>query len=217
MTRPSILEETEHWLVLGKPAGMHTVARKDDADGASIEAWLRAERPELDALEEAGLVHRLDFGTSGCLLVGRSAEEQARLRTGMRDGSIGKTYHALVSGGIPETGRFKLYFTSRYKRSKKVTVQESGDPRNLGTCIWSMCDRTPRMELLEIELEGAGRRHQVRAGFAHLGAPLLGDTLYGGGPWTEDRPALHASQLRVDGITIESTSPLAAVVTPAVD
>ena len=209
---PSILEENEQWLVLEKPASMHTIARADDPDDASVEGWLRTQRPDLDPLEESGLVHRLDYGTSGCLLVARTAEEQVRLRGGMRDGSIGKTYHALVVGGLPETGHFRLSFTNRYKRSRKVTVSESGELRSMGTCTWRVHDRTSGMWLLEIDLQGPGRRHQVRAGFAHLGAPLLGDTLYGGVEWVEQRPALHAAALLVDGRTITSPSPLAEAV-----
>jgi 23S rRNA-/tRNA-specific pseudouridylate synthase len=135
----------------------------------------------------------------------------------MRDGSIHKTYHALVSEGVPEAGRFKLYFTNRYKRSKKVTVGESGELRHIGACAWRVHGRGEGVVLLEVELRGAGRRHQLRAGFAHLGMPLLGDALYGGPPWAEERPALHAWQLHVDGVTVESPSPLATAITPAAD
>ena len=221
MSEPFVLHEADDWLVIEKPAGLHTVARKkvepSDSDelGDSVEAWLRTHRPELAGLNEAGLVNRLDFGTSGCVLVARSEKEQERLRIGMRDGSIGKSYHALVEGGLSETGRFKLYFTSRYKRSKKVTVRDSGDTRHLGRCAWHVRARHQGVLLLEIELRGAGRRHQVRAGFAHLGAPLLGDALYGGAPWAYDRPALHAWKLHIDGETVESVSPLVASVTSA--
>lgn len=217
MREPRVLHETNGWIVLEKPAGLHTVALSKDESGESVEAWLRAQRPELGELEEAGLVNRLDHGTSGCLLVARSPEEQVRLRIGMRDGSIHKTYHALISGGVPEAGRFKLYFTNRYKRSKKVTVGESGELRHIGACAWRVHGRGEGVVLLEVELRGAGRRHQLRAGFAHLGMPLLGDALYGGPPWAEERPALHAWQLHVDGVTVESPSPLATAITPAAD
>jgi 23S rRNA pseudouridine1911/1915/1917 synthase len=217
VSEPRVLHETDGWIVLEKPAGLHTVALKKDEAGESVEAWLRAQRPELVDLEEAGLVNRLDHGTSGCLLVGRSPEEQVRLRNGMRDGSILKTYHALIAGGVPETGRFKLYFTSRYKRSKKVTVGESGELRHMGTCAWRARGRGEGVLLLEVELRGAGRRHQLRAGLAHLGAPLFGDALYGGPSWEKDRPALHAWQLRIDGEAVESPSPLVAAVSPAAD
>lgn len=215
MTEPYVLHETVDWLVVHKPEGLHTVARKGDDDGPSLEAWLECTRPELKSLEETGLVHRLDVGTSGCVLVARSEQEQVRLRIGMRDDSIRKSYHALIEGGLKETGRFKLYFTSRYKRSKKVTVRSTGEPRHLGRCAWHIRARHRGISLVEVELRGAGRRHQIRAGFAHLEAPLLGDALYGGAAWVEERPALHAWRLHVDGITVESPSPLVAAVEPA--
>ena len=81
----------------------------------------------------------------------------------------------------------------------------------MGTCTWQVAARASGMWLLEIELQGAGRRHQIRAGFAHLGAPLLGDDLYGGQPWTKAHPALHAARLLVDGRAVEAPSPLAEV------
>ncbi len=206
MIEPSLIHETEGWMVLDKPAGMHTVARPGDTSN-SVQGWLRANRPELGGIDESGLVHRLDQGTSGCLLVARTPDEHRRLRGRMREESIRKHYLALVDGPIDSEGRFNLYFTSRYKRSKKVTTRVTGAQRDLGRCAWWTRERDGDRRLLEIELLGGGRRHQVRAGLAHIGAPLLGDTLYGGSEWTEPRPALHASLLRFDGEQIESAPP----------
>ena len=206
MNEPSILHEASDWLVVDKPAGWHSTGE----DG-SVEGWLRESRPELSELEESGLVHRLDRGTTGCLLVARSSEAATALREGMKSGVIRKTYQALAGGTVPWGGRFVLHFTSRYKRSKKVSVARNGEARHRGTCTWSIRERGSRVTLVEVELVGPGRRHQIRAGFAHVGAPLLGDELYGGEPWAEDRPALHAWRLELDGVTVESPSPFAVV------
>jgi 23S rRNA-/tRNA-specific pseudouridylate synthase len=206
MNDPEILKETEGWFVLDKPAGMHTVARPGD-DSNSVQGWLRRYRPELGGLEESGLVHRLDHGTSGCLLVAKTPDEHIRLRGRIQEESIRKSYLALVDGEIQSDGRFNLFFTSRYKRSKKVTTRSTGAERDRGRCAWWTLDHDGDRRLIEVELLGGGRRHQVRAGFAHLGAPLLGDSLYGGEPWRLERPALHASRLRFDGEEVESPSP----------
>ena len=206
MNEPSILHETSGWFVLEKPAGMHTVARAGGS-GDSVEDWLRRHRPELGGLEESGLVHRLDQGTSGCLLVAKTPDERVRLRGRIQEESIRKNYVALIEGPIDDDGRFNLFFTSRYKRSKKITTRSTGSERDRGRCAWWTLERDGERRLVEIELLGGGRRHQVRAGFAHLGAPLLGDELYGGAPWSAARPALHASRLRFEGEDVVSPPP----------
>ena len=156
-------------------------------------------------------MHRLDRGTTGCLLVARSSAAATTLRDDMKSGAIRKTYQALAGGTVPWGGRFVLHFTSRYKRSRKVSVARNGEARHRGTCTWSIRERGSHVTLVEVELVGPGRRHQIRAGFAHVGAPLLGDELYGGEPWAEERPALHAWRLELDGVVVESPSPFTAV------
>ena len=196
-------------MVLEKPIGWHTVAGPGDGSTQpSVEAWLCTTHPECSRLEEAGLVHRLDQGTSGCLLVATDAATLATLRRGMTDGSIRKVYHALLSTRPPWGGRFELYFNSRYKRSKKVSVTERGEAKQRGVCTWNLLEESGDRVLIEVELVGPGRRHQIRAGFAHLGVPLIGDTLYGGVPWEHEVPALHACGLELPDASIESPSPL---------
>ena len=206
MKMPSILHEAPGWFVLDKPAGMHTVARAG-GDGDSVEDWLRVHHPDLSGLEESGLVHRLDHGTSGCLIVARTPDERLRLRGRIQEESIRKNYVALVEGPIEDDGRFNLFFTSRYKRSRKITTRSTGSERDRGRCAWWTLEREGDRRMIEIELLGGGRRHQVRAGFAHLGAPLLGDDLYGGAAWSGVRPALHAARLRFEGEDIRSPVP----------
>ncbi|HAC08100.1 MAG TPA: pseudouridine synthase, partial [Phycisphaerales bacterium] len=64
---PTVIFENDEFLVLDKPSGWHSVAGKGDALGErSVEAWLRERDPEAEHLPEAGLVHRLHPGTSGC-------------------------------------------------------------------------------------------------------------------------------------------------------
>lgn len=211
---PVIVREEPQWLVLCKPPGWHTVApgkraaakRGDEPGPPDIETWLRSTFPWARHLPEGGLVHRLDFDTSGCLLIARDVASQERLRAAMRRDAIEKDYLALVRPGLIESGEFTLYFSSRRTRSPKVTVRERGEPRELGRCAWRTLERTAGWQLLEVRLIGAGRRHQIRAGMARLGHPLLGDALYGGAPW-EGGLSLHAARLTVDGVVVTCPPP----------
>ena len=210
----SIIREDASWLVVAKPAGIHSVEQRG-SDAPSVEAWLRAERPELVELDECGLVHRLDYETSGCLLVAKDADTRERLREAFsgRGGDIRKTYLARVEGRLPErvmAGAFTLSFTSRHKGSAKVTVHTRGEPDTIGRCRWRVRsvagEGTAATTLLEVELLGPGRRHQIRAGLAHEGNPLLGDTLYGGHE-APHGPLLHAWRIEVNGTTVECPPP----------
>lgn len=208
---PSVLHEGPEWLALAKPAGVHSVAQRNGAV-ASVEAWLRGARPELAALEECGLVHRLDLDTSGCIVVAKDPATRARLREAFsgRGGDVRKTYLALAEGLVHEGG-FALSFTSRHKGSAKVTVRPSGEPESIGRCRWRVRPRDPlaaadvRTTLLEVELLGPGRRHQIRAGLASLGHPLVGDALYGAR--SDGTPRLHAWRIALDGISVEAPPP----------
>jgi len=210
----SILREEASWLVVAKPAGLHSVEQRG-SDAPSVEAWLRAERADLAALPECGLVHRLDHETSGCLLVAKDADARERLRDAFsgRGGDIRKTYLARVEGRLPErvmAGAFTLSFTSRHKGSAKVTVHTRGEPDTIGRCRWRVRsvagEGRAATTLLEVELLGPGRRHQIRAGLAYEGNPLLGDTLYGGHE-APHGPLLHAWRIEVDGTTVECPPP----------
>ncbi|MCA9285077.1 MAG: RNA pseudouridine synthase [Phycisphaerales bacterium] len=230
--RPAILCERSTWIVLDKPVGWHTV-ESGRTDGApSVERWLREQRPDVAALEECGLVHRLDRDTSGCLMVARSAVEQGRWRDAFAGRSnevaVRKIYLALIEPSAETEGQWTLAFASRHRGSAKATVSRRRDAGQLGSCRWR-CRRTARpdalaraphaFDLVEIELLGPGRRHQIRAGFAFLGRPLAGDALYGGTPLEEPGAVaervhstgtafcLHALRLEIGDTSVESPPP----------
>lgn len=207
---PQVLATFTDWMVVNKPAGWHSV-QQEGSEGSSVEAWLRANEPRAAALEEAGLCHRLDLWTSGCLAVALTPEAHERLRHAFSQAGSGvrKIYLALARKGLSSDGRFRLHFESRYKRSAKVSVGETGDAWSAGRCIWRVQRRGPGShDMVQVELIGPGRRHQIRAGLAHLGHPLAGDTLYGGEPMSAlAGPALHAWKLTVDGVEVEAAMP----------
>ncbi len=208
---PDVLAQCDDWMVISKPTGWHSVrlARSDeqDVDAPILQDWMERRFPAQAELPEAGLVHRLDYLTSGCILAARSTESAARLKAliAAPERGIEKTYLAMVQGEIGP-GSFDLYFHSRYRRSRRITVRNTGSERERGRCRWRVRQTQGDRALLEVELIGPGRRHQIRAGLAHLGHPLLGDDLYGGPDWG-GRFGLHAWRLVIDGQCIEAPAP----------
>ncbi len=213
MDRPGIISETPTWLVVVKPAGWHTVRGKTEATeaaeqgGGVLESWLATERPELAELPESGLVHRLDRDTSGCVVVAKDRETHAELGRRFREGlGVRKFYLARCRSGLPEEGSATLFFTSRHKGSIKITVKEMGEVRDAGRFRWRVLARDrSRGDLIELELIGPGKRHELRAGCAFLGQPLIGDELYGGP--AHELLHLHASRVEIDGTEARAPKP----------
>ena len=221
---PVVLHRHERWICIDKPEGWHCVDARESDGSPTVQSWLREREPPCAALEECGLVHRLDKWTGGCLAVATDANARASMRAsfgGTGPHALRKWYTALALPGLREQGEWTMHFESRYARSAKVTTSRQGDSRTAGTCRWRVIrtvtagvgsGREGRQELdvLEVELVGPGRRHQIRAGFAALGHPLAGDALYGGVSVDgrgADRPALHATRLELDGVGITAPAP----------
>ena len=172
-----------------------------------MESWLVRLRSELAQLPESGLVHRLDRDTSGCLVVATNAESHADLATRFRNGAgVRKTYLARCRTGIDDIGEVTRYFTSRHKGSAKVTVTSEGDAKHRGSFRWRVLERDAvRGDLIELELVGPGKRHQLRAGCASLSFPLMGDAIYASP--SADGLHLHAWRVEIDGVLVEAPQP----------
>ncbi len=207
---PCVLHRERDWVAVHKPAGWHSVVQSRSDGSPTVEEWLRQGEPALAALEDSGLVHRLDKGTSGCLIAATTVPARESLRDAFTAGEFGarlitKRYLARLSAAVEDRGEFSAHFSGRHKRSAKVTVSRAGAPNTQGTIRWSILDRGSN--LFDVELVGPGRRHQIRAGFASLGAPLVGDTLYGGPAHPSGFHLLHAWQVQLDGVVVESPRP----------
>ena len=208
-SEPEMLDEGPGYFVFNKPPFWHS-SGESQPEEPSLQDWLIQSYPSLEKIPEAGLVHRLDYLTSGCVLVARSESEQRQLREALRNDEIKKIYWALARKALPSQGQFELSFESRYKSSRKISVSRMGDSQQKGRCRWRklgawklssssltppLAPALPEGDWLEVELVGPGKRHQIRAGLAFLGAELFGDPLYGQAhPWGL---GLHARELRL--------------------
>ena len=99
-----------------------------------------------------------------------------------------------------------LSFASRHKGSAKASVHTRGEPETIGRCRWRVRSVRDDTTLIEVDLLGPGRRHQIRAGFAYEGHPLVGDTLYGAQEAASGL-GLHAWRVEIDGVVVECPIP----------
>lgn len=207
-----ILHEDADCLVLDKPAGLAV----HGGSGVSLGAieLLRAARPTAG---ELGLVHRLDRDTSGCLLVSKRPSSLRRLQAQFREGTVEKTYTALLVGRLNGPERLvdaPLLTTERRGGERFVRVDEAGKPAMTRFIVE---DRLPGATLARVVLL-TGRTHQIRVHAAHIGVPLAGDERYGARPDPVAarcglrRLFLHAASLAFDsprdGRVIRAESPL---------
>jgi RluA family pseudouridine synthase len=162
-------------LVLDKPAGLPVSARA----GESLEAWLPALR--LGKRRDPQPAHRLDADTAGCLVLGRTAPMLARLNALFAAGQVEKHYWAVLRGALRDDEgviEASLRKVSDKARGWRMVVDAAGDPARTA---WRVLGRGEGLTWVAFRPE-TGRTHQLRVHAAQLGAPILGDSPYGGGP-----------------------------------
>jgi 23S rRNA pseudouridine1911/1915/1917 synthase len=158
-----------------------------------------------------GIVHRLDRGTSGLMVVARDDRALAALQRQVRAREVERVYLALAGGRLPtRTGTIDAPIGRAARQRHRMAVSGAA-PREART-HFEVLELLPSTTYLEARLE-TGRTHQIRAHLAAIGHPLLGDPTYGG---REDygltRPFLHAHRIEfahpLDGSPMSFTSPL---------
>jgi 23S rRNA pseudouridine1911/1915/1917 synthase len=192
-----VLARGPGWLAVDKPAGM-PVHPLDPAETGTALNFVIAHFPETGGVGEAGLrsgvVHRLDVDTSGALLFATEAGRWEQLRAGFRGHRVEKVYRALVQGQLEGGGEIALHLAVAQHRPARVRVVEASDPRSRRTRMtWRALAQLRGATLVEAR-PATGFLHQIRASFAHLGHPVLGDAAYGAPPSPHaKRHLLHAA------------------------
>ncbi len=213
-----VLAEGAGWLAVDKPAGVPVHPLREDEDGTVLNA-LVASHPAIHGVGEGGLrsgvVHRLDVDTSGVLLFATESEAWRRLREAFRSHRVEKVYRAIATGAFPDRacGEASFELTVARHRPAFVRVIEDALPKRgrahpVRQTI-RVLERLGRATLLEVRIE-TGFLHQIRATLSHLGHPIVGDALYGGGEALArgaKRQMLHAARVRFEEIVAESPDP----------
>lgn len=198
---PDVLRETATVLVLAKPAGLPTVALRG-AGGDSLAARVVRRFPEcagVGAPGEAGLVHRLDTGTSGLLLAARNEDTYRALRARFRAHAIAKEYLALVAGRLEHPVRVDAPIGQHRGSVRRVRAIATPGAARRYAARAACTDVAPEDLLPDATVVRArtttGARHQIRVHLASIGHPLLGDPLYGDATGDDEGFLLHASRI----------------------
>ena len=173
--------------------------------------------------ERQGIVHRLDVGTSGVMVVALSERAYTVLKRAFKQRTVEKRYHALVQGHPdPSSGTIDAPIGRHRGHDWKFAVTEGG---RHSVTHYDTLEAHQAASLLDIELE-TGRTHQIRVHFAALHHPCAGDLTYGADPTLAkklglERQWLHARSLAfahpADGRRVEITSPYPADLQHALD
>ncbi len=210
-----ILFEDAHLIVINKPAGLVVHPGAGNWSGTLVNALIAHCGDSLSGIggvKRPGIVHRLDKDTSGVMVVAKTDSTHKGLADQFADhgnsGNLERAYQALV-WGAPQPSKGVIEATlgrSDRNRLKRAVVKDNRpDARHAVTRyrVKKILDQepdVPPVSLVECRLE-TGRTHQIRVHMAHIGHPLLGDTLYGQGFKTREARLGETARRALDALS----------------
>ena len=175
-----VIYEDINIAILDKPVGV--LSQKAEASDVSINEWfigylLKTAAISKDELSlfKPSICNRLDRNTSGIILCGKSMAGTRSLNKVIHDRSLSKFYRTICEGSIEKAG---MLTGTLVKDEKSNTVTVSADGENIKTAYEPLQPLKKNCTYLEVDLI-TGKTHQIRAHFASIGHPLVGDTKYG--------------------------------------
>ncbi|MBI2309444.1 RluA family pseudouridine synthase [Candidatus Collierbacteria bacterium] len=199
-----ILFEDEYLMVIDKPSGV-VVNRVETMEAKTVADWLENNFQNL----RAGIVHRLDKETSGCLIIAKTPEAFTELQRQFKSREVKKEYLALVHGLVePKEGTIKVPLVRSHHDRDRFTVSAGGRISETGYEVLRIFkglafvakgQALSELSLLRV-FPKTGRTHQIRVHFKYFGHPLVSDEKYGGKKAPEDRKwcpriFLHAAKI----------------------
>ncbi len=193
-----IVYEDQDLLVINKPKGLVVHPAAGHQDDTLVNGLLYALGDDLSGINgqlRPGIVHRIDKDTSGLLAVAKNDLAHTVLASQLKDHSMARTYEAIVCGSFREdSGTVNAPIGRHPTDRKKMCVT----PRNSKEAVthWEVVRRYRGYTHIRCRLE-TGRTHQIRVHMAHIGHPILGDTVYGhkNKELGQDSQCLHAGIL----------------------
>ncbi len=209
-----IVYEDSDVLVLCKPKGLVVHPAAGHSDDTLVSGLLYAMEGSLSGINgvlRPGIVHRIDKDTSGLLAVAKNDAAHLALSDQLKDHTMARSYEAIVCGSLREdSGTVCAPIGRSRKDRKKMAVTPDG---KAAVTHWQVLGRYRGYTHIRCRLE-TGRTHQIRVHMAHIGHPILGDTVYGGkAAFGQDTQCLHAAQLTFlhprtgEAVTVRSPLP----------
>ena len=166
-------------IVVNKPKGLVVHPAPGHPDGTLVNALLHHCGDSLSGIGgelRPGIVHRIDRDTSGLIIAAKNDMAHQGLAAQLQDHTLARTYECIVTGNFREdSGTVNAPIGRHHADRKKMAV--TADGRHAVT-HWEVIARYPGFTHVRCKLE-TGRTHQIRVHMAHLGHPILGDTVYG--------------------------------------
>lgn len=197
-----ILYEDEDLVAIDKPAGV-AAHIASGWEGPTVGGALRAAGVRVHTsgpVEREGIVHRLDVGTSGVMVVAKSELAYGKLKKAFRFHRVEKTYLAVVVGAVtPPAGTIDAPIDRAPGQEYKMAVVTDGKP---AVTHYETKENLAGATLVQVRIE-TGRTHQIRVHFAAIGHPLLGDTEYGADARQAVRLGLHRQWLHASRLVFK--------------
>ncbi|HEV8055235.1 MAG TPA: RluA family pseudouridine synthase [Nocardioidaceae bacterium] len=197
-----IVHDDEHVVVVDKPVGV-AAHPSPGWSGPTVTAHLLGAGFRVatsGAAERQGVVHRLDVGTSGLMVVAKSEAAYARLKRAFKQRSVDKTYHALVQGHPdPLRGTIDAPIGRHPRHDYRFAVVANGKP---SITHYETLEAHRFASLLEVALE-TGRTHQIRVHLSAVKHPCVGDLTYGADPVLARRTGLTRQWLHAVGLEFD--------------
>ena len=193
-----IVYEDEDVLVLNKPKGLVVHPAPGHSDDTLVNGLLYALGDRLSGINgelRPGIVHRIDKDTSGLLAVAKNDYAHTVLASQLKDHTMARTYEAIVCGSFREDSGTVDAPIGRHPTDRKKMCVIARNSKEAVT-HWEVVRRYRGYTHIRCKLE-TGRTHQIRVHMAHIGHPILGDTVYGHkkAELGQDSQCLHAGAL----------------------
>ncbi len=195
-----ILYEDNHLIIVNKPSGLATQPTNLEQNSLEtlVKEWIKKKynKPHNVFL---GVIHRLDKPVSGIVVFAKTSKALSRLNAAMRSRQMQKTYCALVEGSPKGASENSLQHYLKQGEHRAEIVSPNDRDAKVAILHYKILqtDQKSGTSLVEIKLE-TGRYHQIRAQFAAIGCPVVGDRKYGSTKsYLQEAIALHHTEMQL--------------------